>query len=348
MKKILVYGAGYVGLANGLLLSRKNEVTIVDINNQIISNLKNKLIHIDDEGCQKEIEKSTASFDSPKNINPKNFDYALLALPTNYDEESRKFNTTPLDDVIENLAKIGFERIIVIKSTIPLGYTQKQKELHPNLRIVFSPEFLREGSSFDDARKPSRIIVGNKRMQEIGELFLAVAENNPEVLYTSSTEAESIKLFANTYLAMRVAFVNELDTFAKLNGLNTEDIVRGVGLDPRIGTQYFTPSFGYGGYCLPKDSKQLKYEFNNKQVPSALFDAIVESNEKRKDFIVDQIVASGVKEYVIEGIAHKPGVKNFRNSPKLEVAKKLRDKGIKVIVKDKNYKGQTIEDFIIE
>lgn len=345
MKRICVFGAGYVGLANGLLLARKNDVTIFDVNQDIIDSLNKKIVHIDDDGCQKEIKTTTAKFDIKRKINSNEFNYAILALPTNYDERVNKFDTSFLDAQIKELSDSNFAGTIIIKSTIPLGYTQKKKEEFPNLTIVFSPEFLREGSSFNDAMSPSRIVVGNRKMDDVCELFLQVSVNKPEVLKTSSTEAEAIKLFANTYLAMRVAFVNELDTFAKMNGLESKDIVRGVGLDPRIGLHYFEPSYGYGGYCLPKDSKQLKYEFNSKKVPSSLFDAIVESNERRIDFIVDELISSGNKEFVIEGIGHKPGVKNFRNSPKLEVARKLRDKGFKVEIHDPNFKGMTIEGF---
>lgn len=348
MKNICVFGAGYVGLANGLLLARKNNVTVFDVNQNIVDSLNNKIVHIDDAGCQNEITSSTAKFELKRKISKNEFDYAILALPTNYDERINKFDTSFLDNQIQELSDSGFAGVVIIKSTIPLGFTQKKKEEFPDLKIVFSPEFLREGSSFEDAKSPSRIVVGNRKMHDVSELFLEVSENNPEVLNTSSTEAEAIKLFANTYLAMRVAFVNELDTFAKMNNLESKDIVRGVGLDPRIGLNYFEPSYGYGGYCLPKDSKQLKYEFNSKKVPSSLFDAIVESNERRMDFIVDELISSGEKEFVIEGIGHKPGVKNFRNSPKLEVAKRLREKGYKVEIHDKNFKGQTIEGFEIK
>ena len=346
MQKILIYGAGYVGLANGLLLARKNKVTIVDINPEIIRILNNKKIHIDDKGCLNEIKNTTANFKIKDEVNPKNYDYVILALPTNYDDKIKKFDTSYLDNQIKELNTLNFQGTVIIKSTVPLGYTQKKKEEN-KIKIVFSPEFLREDSSFEDAKKPSRIIIGNKKYEDIANLFLKVSENKPEVILMSSTEAEAVKLFSNTYLAMRVAFVNELDTFAKVNNLNSKDIINGVSLDPRIGKHYFSPSYGYGGYCLPKDSKQLKFEFNNKKVPSKLFDAIVASNETRMDFIAEQIALKN-KEFEINGISHKPGVRNFRNSPKLEVAKRLRKKGVKVAIKDSNFQGQNIYGFIIK
>lgn len=347
-KKILVYGAGYVGLSNGLLLAKKNDVTIVDINQNIINLLNNKKVHIDDEGCAKEIVSSTAKFLLKGQESSNDFNYVILALPTNYDDVTNSFDTKFLDNQINELNRNNFTGAVIIKSTVPIGYTQKIKEQYPNLRIVFSPEFLREGSSFDDALHPSRVIIGNKRSQDIGELFTEVSEGDFETIYTTSTSAEAIKLFANTYLAMRVAFVNELAIFARLNGLDKDEIIKGVGLDKRIGLNYFTPSAGYGGYCLPKDSKQLRYEFNDKKIPSKLFDAIVESNELRKEFIVNEIIKSGEKEIVINGIGHKQGVKNFRNSPKLEIASMLKEKGINVSIVDKNFVGQIINGFEIK
>lgn len=344
MNKIIVYGAGYVGLANGLLLARQNEVTIVDINQNIINMLNNKEVHIDDDGCKNEIKNTNSKFKLLSEVNANDFDYVILAVPTNYDENLNAFDTSILDKEFENLDNINFKGIIIIKSTIPLWYTEKQIELHPKLNIVFSPEFLREGSSFNDALNPSRIIVGGKDSSKVIELFKK-ASQPCETITMSTTEAEAVKLFSNTYLAMRVAFVNELSTFARTNKINENNIIKGVSLDPRIGSQYFSPSIGYGGYCLPKDSKQLRYEFVNKKVPNSLFDAIVESNEKRKQFIADEIIASGVKEYIIEGLGHKPGVNNYRNSPKLDLAKKLRSAGINVILKDEHFEGQVIDGF---
>lgn len=347
-KKILVYGAGYVGLSNGLLLARKNDVTIVDVNNEIIEKLNNKEVHIDDTGCANEIKDSTAKFMLKSEINPNEFEYIILALPTNYDEKTNSFDTGFLDEMINELSGLNFNGAIIIKSTVPIGYTQKKLEKYPSLRIVFSPEFLREGTSFSDALHPSRIIIGEKDGSDIGKLFIEVSEGDFETIYTMPTSAEAIKLFANTYLAMRVAFVNELAMFAWMNDLDKNEIINGVGLDKRIGLNYFTPSAGYGGYCLPKDSKQLRYEFNDKHVPSKLFDAIVDSNELRKSFIVDEIIKSGEKDIVINGIGHKDGVKNFRNSPKLEIASMLREKGINVTIVDKNFAGQTINGFEIK
>ena len=346
MKNILIYGAGYVGLSNGLLLARKNNVTIADINKEIISDLKINKIHIDDDGCRQEIINSNANFELNQNIKINNYDYIFLALPTNYDENNNKFDTSCLDNQIKEINELNFKGTVIIKSTIPIGYTKNQNQKN-NIKIVFCPEFLREGSSFNDAKNPSRIIVGSKNSHDVANLFLEVSENKPECLMTSSTEAEAIKLFANTYLAMRIAFVNELDTFAKINHLDSQDIINGIALDPRIGKHYFKPSYGYGGYCLPKDSKQLQFEFNDKKVPSKLFDAIVKSNEMRMDFIAEDI-ATNTNEFVINGISHKPGVKNFRNSPKLEVAKRLRKKGVKVVIKDNNFLGKNIDGFKIE
>lgn len=344
MNKILVYGAGYVGLANGLLLARKYDVTIVDVNEKIVDMLNNKIVHIDDKGSANEILNSSAKFKLVKDVFPNEYDFVILAVPTNYDESLNAFDTSILDKIFVSLDECNYKGTIIIKSTIPMWYTERQSELHNSLHILFSPEFLREGSSFDDALNPTRIIVGGTSGEAALNLFKSVS-NSSESLEMSSTEAEAVKLFSNTYLAMRVAFVNELSTFARTNKIDENKIIRGVSLDPRIGSQYFSPSIGYGGYCLPKDSKQLRYEFVNKNVPNSLFNAIVESNEKRKQFIADEIIASGVKDYTIEGLGHKPGVHNYRNSPKIDLAKKLRAAGINVTLKDPHFAGETIDGF---
>lgn len=333
--KITIYGSGYVGLSNGLALSRKNEVNIIDINQNRVDQLINKTLQLEEELSSKELQITTAIFSTVEMFS--NTDLYILALPTDYDEVNKKFNTEAIDKTIKKIRSKNKNTPIIIKSTIPVGYTNSFNDKN----IVFSPEFLREGTSFEDTINPSRIIVGSEKEGHsfIGKLFLEVSVNNPEVVYMSSKEAEAVKLFSNTYLAMRVAYVNELSNFAAANGMKTNNIIKGVGLDPRIGSHYFNPSTGYGGYCLPKDSKQLLAEFNNNKVENKLFDAIVESNDLRVKKLIDRAIKLGIQKIAINGIGHKPGVTNQRASTKLTFAQLAREKGIEVIFIDEKDGG---------
>lgn len=343
---ILVFGAGYVGLSNAAVLSKKNKVDLVDINKKIINDLAKGEVHIDAPQLKARISEFNINYINDINDFDK-YDLFILALPTNYDEVTNNFDTSILDNEIRKIRESS-KSPILIKSTIPVGYTKKQNELYDN--IVFSPEFLREGNALTDAENPTRIIVGSNsdKYKWIGKLFLETTLNKPNVLYMNSTEAETVKLFSNTYLAMRVAFVNELDSFALLKGIDSKKIIEGVTMDPRIGNQYFTPSSGYGGYCLPKDSKQLANEFKTIGMPNDLLDGIVASNKNRKLNIVRADIEKNIKEVVIQGIGHKPGVKNYRNSQNIELAKVYRENNIKVSLVDENFAGEIIEGFKIE
>ena len=346
MKNIVVFGAGYVGLANSLLLSEKNNVLLVDINETIVNDLSKGLVHIDDKEMQENFSKYKLTFQ--REVKEwDGVDLFILALPTNYDEITNNFDTSLLDKQLKEIRKNSHSPIL-IKSTIPIGYTSMNDQKYSN--IVFSPEFLREGNSLKDVYNPSRIILGseNKGLKWISDLFKASVMNSPECIYIGSKEAESVKLFSNTYLAMRVAFVNELDSFAKIMGLNSENIIKGVSLDTRIGDKYFTPSSGYGGYCLPKDSKQLMQEFNKNSIPNDLLEGIVKSNDNRKDNLVRVALENNVKNITIKGIGHKPNVKNYRNSQNLILAHRYMDAGINVDVIDDNFKGQMIDNIKIK
>lgn len=346
--KIAVAGTGYVGLSLATLLSQHNEVVALDILEEKINMINNRISPIRDEYIEKYFKEKNLNLKATLDYKEafRNADFVIVSTPTNYDEKTKFFDTSSVEDVIKKVINMNDKNItIVIKSTVPVGFIEYIRKTYNISNIFFSPEFLREGKALYDNLYPSRIIIGeNSEKAKIFANLLKTAslEKNVPILFMNSTEAEAVKLFANTYLALRVSYFNELDTYAELKGLNTKDIIEGVCLDSRIGNHYNNPSFGYGGYCLPKDTKQLKENYNG--VPEKLITAIVDSNNTRKEHIVSQIIAKNPKTVGIFRLTMKSNSDNFRNSAIQDIIQKIKEQGIKIII----YEPSINENYFLE
>ena len=355
--KIAIAGTGYVGLSNAILLAQHNEVVALDIIPEKIELLNQKISPIEDKDISEYLKKSTLNFRATldKEEAYKGADFIIISTPTDYDEHTNFFNTKSIEYVIADVLAINPDATMIIKSTVPVGYTKSINQKFNTTNIIFSPEFLREGEALHDNLHPSRIIVGEKSDRAMifaGLLERGAIKKDISILFTDSTEAEAIKLFSNTYLAMRVAYFNELDSYCETYALDTKDVISGVGLDPRIGTHYNNPSFGYGGYCFPKDTKQLKANF--KDVPNNLIGAIVDANETRKTFIADQILKHKPKTVGIYRLIMKSDSDNFRSAAVQDVIQKLQENNINIVIyepvlQEKNFEGfeviENLENF---
>ena len=344
--KIAVAGTGYVGLSLATLLSLKHEVVALDVIEEKVNMINDRFSPIKDEYIEKYFKEKKLNLKATLDYKEafKDAKYIIISTPTNYDDELDFFDTSSVEDIIMKVKSLGLDTTMVVKSTIPVGFIESMKEKYNIDNIMFSPEFLREGKALYDNLYPSRIIVGEKsdRAIEFANLLKeSCLKEDVVVKFMDSTEAEAVKLFANTYLALRVSFFNELDTYAELKGLNTKDIIDGVCLDPRIGDHYNNPSFGYGGYCLPKDTKQLLANYQN--VPQNMIEAIVKSNDTRKDHVADMIVKKGANVVGVYRLTMKSGSDNFRSSAIQGVIERLRGKGLDVIIYEPTLKEELFE-----
>ena len=346
--KIAVAGTGYVGLSLATLLSQKNEVVALDVIPEKVEKINNRISPIQDEYIEKYFNEKELNLKATLDYKEafKDAKFIIISTPTNYDDELNYFDTSSVEDIIEKVISMGIDTTMVVKSTIPVGFIKSMKKKYNIDNIMFSPEFLREGKALYDNLYPSRIIVGekSKRAEEFANLLKsACLKDDVTIKYMESTEAEAVKLFANTYLALRVSYFNELDTYAEVKGLNTKDIIDGVCLDPRIGSHYNNPSFGYGGYCLPKDTKQLLA--NYKDVPQNMIEAIVTSNKTRKKHIADEILKRNPKVVGVYRLTMKSGSDNFRASAIQDVISILKENGVNIIIYEPTIKDNTFNGY---